>query len=168
MFPGTYVCIFVPLSQHHSDPLYSQSLIVEIAVNWQLWLILLYGLQHLRSNLYPSNSGSTKPIFWKYNCLNKACLGPFLEGRKPQFCHSAAKNVVAQEITSYLYFNLIVKVYVQVGFYILGQLYFWWALSHKRTNLTFVGNFYKLNRIVKSFHVLKFKTNIWWDLVAYL
>ena len=75
------------------NPLYGQSWIAKIAVNWQ-FMIDPYGLQHLCRNLYPSNFGSTKPIFWKYEwkCLNKVCLRHFLEDSKSQFCHAAAKK----------------------------------------------------------------------------
>ena len=54
----------------------------------------LFGLQHLRRNLDPSNPGAKKPIFLEYlgHSLNKDCLGPFLEDRKSQFGHAAAKK----------------------------------------------------------------------------
>ena len=43
--------------------------------------------------------------FWYYERkhLNKVCLGPSLEDPKSHICHAAVKNVLAQEITSYVH-----------------------------------------------------------------
>ena len=62
------------------------------------------GGSHLCRNFETSNPSATKPIYWEYgqNCLNNVCLGPSFEDCKSQFCHAAAKNLVTQEITSYV------------------------------------------------------------------
>ena len=55
----------------------------------------LYGLQHLRRKLDPSNLLAKKPMFRKYvrNWLNKDCLGHFLKDCQSQLCHAEAKKL---------------------------------------------------------------------------
>ena len=76
------------------------------------------GGSRLCRNLEALNPGSTKPIFWKFvrNCLYNVYLGSSWRIVNPNFNILQQKNVVTQEITSYVQKKIVFwMLYLQIS-----------------------------------------------------